>query len=311
MLERSFYQKKNQPEIKTPEQIRKMAKKSITSITRGEDLQGSGVIICQTNSALFILTSIHVIGIKPSPKIDLGDGQSKPGDPYIITTYDGQKFEIRHNNYKQDVYEFPRNTDLVVLKVDFPNSLNYSDRVARLTNQVQEDMDIYVLGYLPCSNLLKDINDQPIQFSKGRLEIKLSKPQMSQQGLTGYDIKYSNNTIRGMSGSPVFDASGRILAIHAATKKDKKRFDSETCQKMPENPKDEFGDNWGVSIKKFDQIQNSHLRDVLPTLSKELNIDKLPLPVISQESREQSPSRSSPCPPFIGVGETDCLEQHK
>ncbi|MEM9272881.1 MAG: serine protease [Cyanobacteria bacterium P01_F01_bin.143] len=302
------HKKNNQdPERNTLEKLEKIVTKSIIEITRGGHLQGSGVIICQTNTALFMLTSIHVIGIKPSPKIDFGDGQSKPGDPYIITTYEKQTFEIGHKNYKQNVYEFPGNTDLVVLKVDFPNSSNYSHKVARLTNWIQEDMDTYILGYLPCTNLLKE-NNKPIQFSQGKLEKKLSKPEISEPGLTGYDIKYSNNTIRGMSGSPIFDANGRVLGIHAATKKEKDIFDAENCQKMPENSRNEFGNNWGISIKKFAQIQSSHLRTVLPTLSNNLVIDSSPLENISQESRKPSPSNSPLCPPFIEVGETDCLE---
>ena len=54
----SSSEKTNQKlEIKKPEQIKKMVEQSIVSITQSNDLQGSGVIICQTKSALFILTS--------------------------------------------------------------------------------------------------------------------------------------------------------------------------------------------------------------------------------------------------------------
>ncbi|MGK7895945.1 MAG: serine protease [Xenococcus sp. (in: cyanobacteria)] len=300
-------QRNQKPNIKNPENIREIAKKSIVFITLGSRLKGSGVIICQTTTALFILTSIHVIGIEPSPKVDLGDGKSPPppGDPYFIYTYDRQKFEVTHDNYKQDLYEFSGATDLVILKLDNSNSLNDSDRVARLTNQVQKDMVVYVMGYLPCVSLLNDITDETIQFSEGKVLSVEFKPETSEQGLKGYDIKHSSNTVQGMSGSPMFDESGRVLGIHAATEKYNKKFDAENCHKMPEeSDRDNFGDNWGISIKKFAQIQDSRLRYILrpqSILSKEkFFVDKLPL-----SGREKE---SPPCPPFIGVDETDCLE---
>lgn len=91
-----------------------------------------------------------------------------------------------------------------------------------------------------------------------------------------------------MSGSPVFDERGHLVAIHAKTEKPDKSYNTEACKALPLKPNPDYGNNWGISVKTFLKFQESlpeGLKSILP-------------PVPSPEPEPPStPSPSPPSPP--------------
>ena len=273
--------------------IRKIAEKSTVFISIGGQVVGSGVLIGQNNNTLYVLTASHVIGIKPG----------RAEDPYKITTHDGEQFKIGYENYEQTVKLMPNSTDLAILVLNLKIQLSNQGRVAKLASFVAPNMPIYIFGYLPCSPLVKGLKSQQNQLSKGNILKVESSPKFdSETQLRGYDIYYNNNTVQGMSGSPVFDTDGRVVAIHAKAEKSK-LYDSENCESLPSEPRPDFGDNWGISIKTFANLKS----DLPSSLRSKLVINSSPSSS-DTETQPFVPVPSPSCPPFIGEG-YECTEQ--
>lgn len=293
----------NLPSKLNSDKINKIAKTVTVSILNGDELSGSGVIIGQTNHHLYILTAHHVIGIRPG-KIEV---------PYEVVTSDGQKFEIDYNNYPQIVHTISKDIDLAVLELKSTNRwLNQDRMVVELTDSVIEGMDVYLFGYLPCPPSKKEKtleNSQVGHLSLGQTGGVKSLPKKSEYNYQIYDIDYNTNTVQGMSGSPVFDAAGRLIAIHTAS--DQHKIDLEECS-LPSKPNPEYGQNRGVSMKHL--IDN---KSKLPSdLQSILKVSSLPVsgvkpevfdpelldtvgPFVGKENSESDPNLLNNCGPFI------------
>jgi hypothetical protein len=284
----------------TVDRIKKVAQKSTVVITLGGKIVGSGVIIGRDNNTLYILTVRHVIGIAP--------GEIE--DPYKINTSGGEEFEVDYKTYDRVVSFLPNNTDLAVITVRSERSPNEDD-VAKLTNSITQNMPIYVFSYLPCDPSSNNIAKYPTQISNGEV-LKIRSRSIGidpETNLQGYDTYYNNNTVAGMSGSPVFDINGRVIAIHAKTDNDRKMYNSEKCENLPLEPGNDLGQNWGISIKLLNDLKSG-----LPSsLLSKLEIDERPSLIKnnSKDNKTASPVQisPSPCPPFIAPGDTCTTER--
>lgn len=227
------------PRAKIPEKVRKIAPRSTVLISDGDRVIGSGVIIDREENTLYVLTASHVVGGQPSPV----------EAPYFIKTYGGETFTIDDKTYDERVRKFRDSTDLAILVLTNDKPLNKKNQVATLNQSAESDMPSYIFGYRPCYLSTKGITDQKQQWSLGEID-QITNPNPDEEvQLGGYDIKYDNNTVRGMSGSPVFDAEGRLVAIHAKSDRKKSDYDSQRCDQIPSDPKAKYGQNWGISMK--------------------------------------------------------------
>lgn len=251
------------------ERIKEIAKKTTVSITQANSVIGSGVIIGENNHIIYVLTARHVISIKPE-RMDMGNGTYQPGTPYKVITNDGEEFEVGNENYDQIVKQLPNDIDLALLVLESRSQGKYKDRVAVLESSVSRNMKVYIFGYLPCSLSAKAGQDKQKQFSLGNITQVKSKPEFdNQQELGGYDIQYSNNTVKGMSGSPVFNADGYLVGIHtkeAERQRKKPPYKSEECQPLPSEPTPDYSANLGISIKRFLDLKSGFISDLQPIL---------------------------------------------
>ncbi|MFB2936782.1 serine protease [Aerosakkonemataceae cyanobacterium BLCC-F154] len=288
--------KPEKPKVLSPDKINEAAEKSTVFISISGKIVGSGVIIGQSGNTIYVLTASHVIGIPPGEK----------EDPYKITTNDGEEFEVGFSRYDETVKQLS-NTDLSVLVLK-SNALQIkNDRIAQLAISISAQRPVYIFGYLPCSLSAKREKPKQYQWSKGKIFNFESTPKFDPETkLGGYDVYYNNNTITGMSGSPVFDAFGRVIAIHAKTEQKKASYDSEACEPLPSEPNLSFGENWGVSIKTFSNLKSywpPGLETVLQTDSSFVGESKL----VKQDPSPNSTETVSPvgvnCGPFRKPGE--------
>jgi WD40 repeat protein len=144
---------------------------------------GSGVIVDRKGNTYYVLTNAHVF-------------QQREG--YGIITPDGKRYPIEHNSLKT----LP-GIDLAL--VSFRTNLNY--RVATLGNseQIIPGQKVYVSGWSKSGGSLRE---QIWVTTEGIVTETQSKLG------SGYSITYSNLVRVGMSGGPVLDGQGKVIAIN-------------------------------------------------------------------------------------------------
>jgi serine protease Do len=188
------------------EEISRLAK-SVTVIIDGSEL-GSGVTIGREGQQYYILTNWHVL-----KKLQGGS----------IVTPDGARHAIVPNSIRQI-----QGVDLAICA--FASSKSY--RIAELGNSdnVAEGTTIHITG-APAN--LNGIQSRTLLVVGGQV-VGYDRPAEN-----GYGLIYNNNTMPGMSGGPVIDSNGNLVAIHGRGSRD------------AQNQKSGF--NLGIPINTFKQ----------------------------------------------------------
>lgn len=241
--------------VKSGEDIRAIAE-IVTVLISGRGYIGSGVLIdadeidsfqlsldkelIPSDDKLYVLTASHVVGIEPGAM----------EDPYSISTHDGKTHAI---NYYNDIY---KSTVFDVAIIEFESDESYIS--ALIGGPLQLESLVYISGWKSCkggelefnSGKVKAIAErfppesvsddgQPYFGGSGR-EVDYSQKDYNE----GYRLQYSNYTMIGMSGGPVLDESGSLVAIHGKPGFHKE-YQYDICPELT----DEHGDNWGISIE--------------------------------------------------------------
>jgi tetratricopeptide (TPR) repeat protein/V8-like Glu-specific endopeptidase len=200
----------------TGQQVAKIAKQCTVRI-ESADSPGSGVIIGKKGDTYTVLTAAHV----------LKDRSEK----YRVTLPDGNSQTI--NNIKA----FPGQVDLAV--GEFTSAQNYTvSKLAKDSSEVGEGATVYVSGFPTTAT----IDLAVFNFTEGKVTANSSKPLQD-----GYSLVYSNNTLPGHSGGPVWNDRGELVAIHGKGDVDTKLSTSEI------NPNIRFktGFNLGITVNTF------------------------------------------------------------
>ncbi|MEQ9237729.1 tetratricopeptide repeat protein [Coleofasciculus sp. E2-BRE-01] len=229
-----------QPQITvaaTAEEIRNTAKEITVLIReRGENI-GSGVIIARSGDTHYILTAKHVVPNKsapPSYEVIAPDGSSsyEINDASIVRL-DGVDLAIvpfvSKKRYKIATI-FDKEEKVTILDDD------------STSKSPPRNKPVVVAGYpIDVSQPGEPVLTLGLLLDK---EAAFSTAQNPFDG--GYELLYTNATRKGMSGSPVLDADGRVIGIHGQTE-----GDSTT------NIDIEFGYSLGIPIHAFWQRASS------------------------------------------------------
>jgi hypothetical protein len=196
--------------------------------------------------------SIDVEGLPPEEAKKLGnvfDGKVS-GGKYKITVIDANnKFnEYTIKNYDEQIF---LDDKLDIAVIIFESSKEYL--IANLSPQISKDSLSYIYGFKNCFNEKNTVKTK--EFNEGRI-IEIASGSSDNRK---YKVEYSNLSILGMSGSPVLNDNGQVIAIHGKRKKDNEWKGAEgvnsilrDCIAIPSN----FQPNQGISIK---DVQNSSL----------------------------------------------------
>ena len=209
----------------------------ITGIRSGS---ASGVII-KSQDKYYVLTNKHVVGTEPGPE-----------NKYQVKSYDGKVYqEITANNYNRLV----QTGELDLALIELPTESQNKYTASKLSTGVSESTDVFVSGWPQCkpqpqytfydgkiSNQLSDRSDIE-KLPKDDLYIKDKDRNYND----GYRVNYTNPTFFGMSGGPVFNKDGNVVAIHGMPGVAK----DNTLKNCNSLNTEGAGNNWGIPISLF------------------------------------------------------------
>jgi len=169
-----------------------------------EAVGGSGVIIKREGNTYTVLTCLHVPFYAKS-------GNQLP--QLTVRTFDNLEtgspaYPITSVTKLGDLVE----SDLAVVTFTTGNSeKTYPEvKVAETANQAENNALIFVSGYPAIKG--KSGSQRPYRFADGVVTKRLNVG--TPKGYEPYTIRYDAQTEEGMSGGPVFDKDGRVIAIH-------------------------------------------------------------------------------------------------
>jgi hypothetical protein len=197
--------------------VRQKARAITVKIISGDNW-GSGIIIQRKGQVYTVLTNAHVL---------------RMGDNYQIQTADGKIYRgrtIRNVNFRDD--------DLGLLT--FQSSSNYA--IASIAKSPLAVGDKTFAAGFP-------LQTQTWSFTTGKVDYILPK---SFQG--GYQIGYSNDILKGMSGGPVLNQRGELVAINGRHKfplwGNPFIFEDGSTPNLETRNKFEYS-SWAVSVATF------------------------------------------------------------
>ncbi|MCC3436927.1 MULTISPECIES: serine protease [unclassified Microcoleus] len=229
-------------------QLEEIATKSTVLIAVPGGGYGSGVII-RSQDKYYVLTTKHVVAIPPEPQ-----------NQYEIKSYDGNVYlTITDKNYDQLVEQLVADTlgDIDLALIELPTqSQNYT--AAKLSTGLSESISVLVSGWQQCQpqpqyeltkgTILKKISSESEINQLSEKDDSLYLQDKDNNYKNGYRVKYTNSTLSGMSGGPVFNENGSIVAIHGMPGAEGKERTDRKCQSI-NNPN--LGNNWGIPISLF------------------------------------------------------------
>jgi tetratricopeptide (TPR) repeat protein len=197
---------------KTPTEIGRTAQAITVEIRQeGSNGVGSGILLQRQGDAYTMLTAGHVVN---------------KGSAFTIKTADGKV----HKSIANSIKLAGNNIDLAVLKFRSSNSYNLAKIGA--SEALELGAPIYVGGF-PAPTYA--VGGGVFNFTEGRVIANANRINA-----LGYSLIYSNPTLSGMSGGPVLNEAGELVAIHGLGDRAGKKGELE-----------KLGRNLGIVIETF------------------------------------------------------------
>ncbi len=169
------------------EEIAKIASAISVKIESSDrSVQGSGIILQKQGDLYTVLTVAHVV---------------KAGGSFQVTTAsDNQKYSAISSSLQQ------AKTDLDLAVLQFRSQHNYQAAKIGNSNLLKQGVNVYVAGFpAPTQTITRSV----FVFREGRVTANADRAFSK-----GYSLVYSNSTLPGMSGGPVLNKTGELVAIH-------------------------------------------------------------------------------------------------
>ena len=168
-------------------EVDEIAQKITVLIDINNKDNGSGILIKQECNTYTVLTAFHNV--------------KNTSLKYTIITPDEQRYPIQGENIK------PLGTGIDLAVVKFVSSKTY--QVAKFGNSdlIKRGDNVYVTGFrLPSPSIPAPLYD----CFDG--QVSANERQRTIDG--GYNLVYTNSTVKGMSGGPVLNPKGELIGIH-------------------------------------------------------------------------------------------------
>jgi tetratricopeptide (TPR) repeat protein len=192
--------------------------KSVTVTIDSPNSPGSGVLLQRNGNSYTVLTAAHVVK----------DRQQS----FKVITSDGQQYKVTNIKSLKAV-------DLAVVK--FESKVAYPLSTLGDPAKSSEGATVYVSGFpVPTQTITASIYN----FTEGKVTANASRPLAD-----GYSLVYNNNTLPGMSGGPVFNDRGELIAIHG---KGDVQTESQASE-INQNVRIKTGFNLGITLSTVAQ----------------------------------------------------------
>lgn len=175
---------------------------------------GSGVIVARRNATYYVLTNEHVVRDRNNYSIRTHDGDLHQVEnmlpPYLDlgqqdTTKDTVTHFGKYNHQKKTVDGY----DLAL--ISFQSNNNYPVAVVGDANTTTVGTPVFVSGWPLPSN---PSQDRTRVLRAGELQQILDPADPN----GNYNLCYTAETARGMSGGPVFNDRGEVIGVHGEGK---------------------------------------------------------------------------------------------
>lgn len=214
--------------------------KQVTVRILTEPGSGSGVIIYRQGQDYLVLTNRHVV-------------VKSKGNSYKVITADGQVHPARLRskpNFKK--------IDLALVK--FESKITYSKAKLGKWNTLSIGDEVYATGF-PNYHLMNRDNIESTR-NWGRKAFRFTAGKVAQilhRSLPeGYSLGYTNEIELGMSGGPVFNKNGEVVAINGRLKYPIQGIDAFTFADGTKPSIEEFEKmeslSWAIPISKYWQL---------------------------------------------------------
>lgn len=202
--------------------------RSITVKVLAGDSWGSGIVIQRQEQVYTVLTNDHVLQSEKTYRLQTPDGKIYSATRYLATQFVGK--------------------DLALLQFRSTKS-DYKIGVLGNSSAVKEGDQVYAAGF----PFEADKSDAAgLKFTDGRVSLI---PEKSLED--GYQLGYNNQIEKGMSGGPVLNLAGEVVAVNGMHAYplwgDPYVFQdgSKPCEPMRELM---VRSSWGIPIEKFLQL---------------------------------------------------------
>ena len=221
----------------------KKVKKSLAFISyQNKPGYGTGFFIQEKGNkeGCNVLTARHVLPLETKIKLQ---------------TFDQKIWEV------SDIQRFP-NHDLAVInfKVDNSNECPYEALSIGNFDNINVLNDVYIAGFRG--------NVSRMQLTTGKVSL------IDEANIDGYGISYTAITASGMSGGPVINTSGKVIAIHGRTDVELSRIAKVKGEELPPQNQSTGGQSfkdgdsvgtfkWGIPIKAYlDQVAKKNQQNL-------------------------------------------------
>lgn len=171
----------------TEEQLQRLAHSITVKVLTG-DSWGSGILIHKQGQIYTVLTNQHVL-----------DG----GKNYRVQTSDGRSYQV---NLLRSILT---NDDLALVQFRSPDEI-YTVASLKHTANLAVNNQVFSAGFPFKSNLSESGR---FEFTTGQVSVLLAQPFIG-----GYQIGYTNEVKRGMSGGPLLNRQGVVVGINGMRK---------------------------------------------------------------------------------------------